>query len=551
MEDGGIADYKYISGFTEDNFISLTELDTVRENASFLLLGFDSDTDYQIFSVGTFSGEELENLRQCKDKQDYIVTVRSRSLYDVDIAVKDSDKILALVQKSGQDRYVVAFAVKGSRNIFPSVDIKTMAVYSDWFMEERGLTDEFYGDAILYAQEVYDRDNRLLTPVRVEYPSSDTYSSSGLHSSSVLAHSSSNAQSSSSVKSSSATQSSSTNTSPSSKAQSSSANTVPSSQTQSAVTSQAETFYPSPSSIPAVTPPLNNTPRPAETPAPSAEPAPQPTPAEEILTVTMNGQVVSGPASQILSQIVAIEMSSSWNREALKAQAVATHTYLEYQYSNGVAAPSVSGRTSPNQKVIDAVSQVSDLVMTVGGRAVYTPYTASVAGRTNPASQVWGTAHSHLVSVESKYDCMTSGYEKVYTIPAQEMKEILDSRIGTNLDLENAENWFEIVDYTDGGYVRRMSVDGVRTYTAASGNTRNITGWYFASDILRDAGRPLRSAAFTIAYSDGNFIIVTQGYGHGVGLSQWGAQMYASQEGWAYDQILTHYYTGVSIQKWK
>ena len=265
----------------------------------------------------------------------------------------------------------------------------------------------------------------------------------------------------------------------------------------------------------------------------------------------MNGQVVSGPAAQILSQIVAIEMTSSWNPEALKAQAVATHTYLKYQYSNGVSAPAVAGRTNPSRKVVDAVSQVSDLIMTVGGRAVYTPYCASAAGRTNPASQVWGTAHSHLVSVESKYDYLSSGYEKTYTIPAEEMKEILDDRIGTDLDLEKADEWFEIIDYTDGGYVRRMSVDGVKTYISQSGNTRNITGNWFATDILADAGRPLRSAAFTISYKDGNFIIVTKGYGHGVGMSQWGAQLYAQHEGWNYEKILKHYYTGVTIQSVK
>ena len=263
----------------------------------------------------------------------------------------------------------------------------------------------------------------------------------------------------------------------------------------------------------------------------------------------MNGQVVSGPASQILSQIVAIEMTSSWDSEALKAQAIATHTYLEYQYNSGVSAPAVSGRTIPSQAVVNAVSQVSDLVMTVGGRPVYTPYFASCAGSTNSAAHTWGTAHSHLQPVTSKYDYLSSGYEKVYTISAETMKSILDARIGTDLDLEKAGEWFTITSYTDGGYVRHMSIDGVTTYVSQSGNTRNITGNWFATDILADAGYALRSHAFTISYADGNFTIVTKGYGHGVGMSQWGAQLYAQNEGWSYSQILTHYYTGVSIQK--
>ena len=158
-----------------------------------------------------------------------------------------------------------------------------------------------------------------------------------------------------------------------------------------------------------------------------------------MLTVTMNGQVVTGTATQILSQIVAIEMTHSWNPEALKAQAIAAHTYLEYQYRSGVKAPEVAGRTSPNQKVVNAVSQVADQIMTVGGVAVYTPYFASCAGYTNPAGQTWGTHHSHLVTVESKYDYLSTGYEKVYTISAETMKSILDERIGTDLDLEKAK----------------------------------------------------------------------------------------------------------------
>lgn len=267
------------------------------------------------------------------------------------------------------------------------------------------------------------------------------------------------------------------------------------------------------------------------------------------MTVTMNGSVVSGPATQILSQIVAIEMSSSWQPEALKAQAIATHTYLEYEYARGVAAPAVSGRSNPSRAVVNAVSQVSDLIMTVGGRAVYTPYCASVAGYTNPPSQVWGTSHSHLQTVESKYDYLSTGYEKTYTIPLSQMKEILEDRLNITLDEEDAANWFSVVDYTDGGYVRRMKIGSATTYIAESGNVRNITGYWFGTDILADAGIPLRSAAFTISYADGNFTIVTKGYGHGVGMSQWGAQLYAQYEGWSYSQILTHYYTGVTIQK--
>ena len=549
---GYIPEYSYISGFDRDNIFDFTDLDSVRQNSSFILFDGDNYTTYQIFAAGTFSAQDIADLKNLQNKQDYIVHVRARSLYDVDVVVKETDGMTVLVQQLADDRYILAFAIPSTANVYPSVDTKTLTIYADWFMNEMGLSDRQNIDALLYAQEVFDRDN--WNSLSLEEMLTTSHISGVIITSDML-----NPQSSSKITSSSG-KTSSTQSALSSEPQSSSSQFSSSKPVSSAVSSQQSSVASSAvssqvSSVvqPTATPQpeVTATPRPVETitPQPVVTPAPTPEITEEILTVTMNGQVVSGPASQILSQIVAIEMSSSWNPEALKAQAIATHTYLEYQYNNGVSAPAVSGRTSPSRKVVNAVSQVSDFVMTVGGRAVYSPYFASAAGFTNPAGQTWGTHHSHLVTVESKYDYQSSGYEKVYTISAETMKSILDARIGTDLDLEKAGEWFTILSYTDGGYVRHMSIDGVTTYVSQSGNTRSITGNWFATDILADAGYALRSHAFTITYADGNFTIVTKGYGPGVGMSQWGAQLYAQNEGWSYSQILTHYYTGVSIQK--
>ncbi len=554
---GAIYGYRYIQGFTEDNFIDFTNLETARNNSGFMLFT-DKCTDYQVFAVGTFSSRELEELKGIANKQEYIVQVRARSLFDVDVMVRDDDEIIALVQQLEGDKFIVSFAVKGNRSIFPSVDIKTAAVYSDWYMQENDLTDELFRDAVLYAQEIYDRDNWLSQPVIVEDPYAATPTPSVTPKEETKPTASPTSETISTATPKPTVVQLPTAMPVITAKPMATPEPIPTTETTATptVTPVADTTQrPQPTAIPTpiVTPNPTSIPVTEATPPHEITPTPTPVPdnGEEILTVTMNGQVVSGPASQILSQIVAIEMTWNWNPQALKAQAIAAHTYLEYQYSRGVTAPAVAGRTSPNQKVIDSVTTVADLVMTVSGHAVYTPYTASAAGRTNPASQVWGTHHSHLVSVESKYDYQSTGYEKVYTISAEEMKSILDARIGTDLNLEKAAEWFTVVDYTDGGYVRRMDIDGVRTYTSRSGNTRNITGWYFASDILADAGYKLRSAAFDIAYADGNFTITTRSYGHGVGMSQWGAQLYAQNEGWNYEQILKHYYTGVDIVSWK
>ena len=525
-----LSGYVFLNGMDEENSFDLTELDRVRKNSSFLMFDEEKSSNYQIFAVSTFSGQDLEELMNIRDKQEFIVQIRARSLFDIDTVVTDRNDILALTKQLDGDRYVVAFAVPGSNSMIPSVDVKTTTLYSDWYMEEKGVTNEFAADALLYAQEIYDRDNwyvsmEALTKEDEQSSSSDASSGSSGSSSSTVSQSL-NSLGSSQASSSSASTSSQSSVS---SAGSGSSAHQSSRSSQSSQSSQSTSRSGSRRSTSMVVTIEDDD--------------------EEILTVTMNGQVVSGPASQILAQIVAVEMTSTWHPEAIKAQAIATHSYLEFQYRRGVTAPAVSGRSGPSHNIVNNVATVSDLIMTYNGRPINASYTASVAGRTNPSSQVWGTNYPYLQSVESKYDYMTSGYEKVYTVSAERMKEILESRINVQLDIEDAANWFSVIDYTDGGYVRRMKVGNATTYTGSNGNTRSITGYYFASDIMASADMPLRSAAFDIEYENGTFTITTRGYGHGVGLSQWGAEMYARQEGWTYDQILRHYYTGVTITK--
>ncbi|MBR6518769.1 MAG: SpoIID/LytB domain-containing protein, partial [Oscillospiraceae bacterium] len=242
--------------------------------------------------------------------------------------------------------------------------------------------------------------------------------------------------------------------------------------------------------------------------------------------------------------VVAKEMTYTWNPEALKAQAVATHTYLRYQYASGNSAPAVSGRTTPYASVTAAVNEVADKIMTINGKAVYTPYFASSAGRTNSSAEVWGGHYSHLVSVESEYDHLANGYEGKVKISLEDMEKIIE-KIGIEPE-GDPEDWFEILNYTSGGYVNEMKICGEKKY-----NGKTITGRRMREDILK--GKGMRSAAFEIDYDadDEEFTFTTYGYGHGAGMSQWGAQLYALNEGWSYKQILTHYYTGVTIQSIK
>jgi len=257
--------------------------------------------------------------------------------------------------------------------------------------------------------------------------------------------------------------------------------------------------------------------------------------------------VVTGPAEEILAKIVSREMTGTWDADALKAQAIASHTYLVYQYNHGNSAPAVSFK-SVYPQVAAAVSEVADLIMTVNGQAAYTPYFASSAGRTNSSAEVWGGHYSHLVSVESKYDYQASGYKGTVTVSKDKMEQIIRDVIGVEPSGDPSE-WIKVLDKTSGGYNNNMSVCGATTYYNRSlKKTSNITGRWMREDILKGAGSGnLRSAAFDIAFDGSNFVFTTYGYGHGAGMSQWGAQLYAANEGWSYEQILKHYYQGVTI----
>lgn len=271
-------------------------------------------------------------------------------------------------------------------------------------------------------------------------------------------------------------------------------------------------------------------------------------PVDEILKVTINGAYTEMKASEILPLVVSYEMSSSFDVEALKAQAVATHTFIKYYNLRG-SAPSVGTRNPDSAgKIKNAVMQVVDKVICYNNSPIFAPYFAISAGRTNSALDVWGGAYPYLVSRESKYDYLAPNYKVTNTYSESEIKTAIESKINVTLS-GNPENWMSILSKTSGNYVGNMNVGGATTYYCSPlKKTSNITGRWIREDILKVSGKTaLRSASFDISYSNSTFSITTYGYGHGVGMSQLGANLYAQHEGWSYDRILKHYYYGTEI----
>ena len=265
--------------------------------------------------------------------------------------------------------------------------------------------------------------------------------------------------------------------------------------------------------------------------------------ANQLLKVRVNGINVIDTAYNIVCQIVANEMNNSCPDEALKAQAVAAHTFVVF-HNNMNWVPDVGFRT-PNDRIKRLVKEVIEEMVYYNGKPIYAAYFSMSAGYTNTAGEIWGGAnYPYTQMVESKYDYLVKNYEVEKKYTYQYVRDIIKERLGIHLS-GDPTYWFEVVQKTNAGYNSLVSVGGQTTYTKSDGTTAKITG-----TLLRGIFG-LRSNHFEIVYnnSDGQtFKITTRGYGHGVGMSQYGAIQYANIEGWTYKQILTHYYTGVEVR---
>ncbi len=253
------------------------------------------------------------------------------------------------------------------------------------------------------------------------------------------------------------------------------------------------------------------------------------------------GRYVTDNAFDIVCQVTFAEVGTSMEDAVIKAQAVAVYTYIKYYESKGEYA-SVPLKSGVPDEIIECVEAVDGLAMYYDGEYILAVYCAATAGVTCSSESVWGGDREYLQSVVSEYDFLdTDNYGRVTTYTAEELKKKIESK--TNITLsDNCENWIQILTYTDGGYVGNIAIDG-NTTAKVSGTERTLTAYVFRTYILN-----IRSTCFTVSYSNGVFTFVTYGYGHGVGMSQEGANLYAIYEGYTFDQILHHYYTGITIK---
>lgn len=252
----------------------------------------------------------------------------------------------------------------------------------------------------------------------------------------------------------------------------------------------------------------------------------------EVFTAKYGGSVHTDDAFDLVCRIVNNEISTSFSDEAIKAQAVAAYSYVKYHNVNGLT-PTVLVKGDPPQRIVDLVSSVWGKCCYYNGKVAQTVYMASSSGYTASSVNVWGGSLPYLVSVECPFDADGDpNYGKQTKFSESEIRSSLERYLGITLS-DNPESWLTVTGHIDGNYVSTVDVDGQVT----------ITGRKLRESVL---SYNLKSASFDISYSDGYFIFTTYGWGHGVGMSQNGAN-YLAKLGYSYDQILKYYYTGIDV----
>lgn len=266
---------------------------------------------------------------------------------------------------------------------------------------------------------------------------------------------------------------------------------------------------------------------------PSSSEAPPPTSEGKTLRVSVGGRTIEDTAFNILCGVVQSEMGGSMHTEALKAQAVAAYSYISYENSIG-RTPSVGLRESVSTSTRNAVNAVLGQAVHFNGSIAYTTYHATSAGMTNSSRDVWGGSFPYLIPVDSSVDQNVSKYSVTNEFSSQHIADRAKSSLGITLS-GDPSTWLEVISLNDSGYVSQIRV----------GST-TITGRSFREQVMAFA---LRSHSFDVDFdsASGKFSITTRGYGHGVGMSQTGANEYA-KKGWSYKEILEHYFPGTSVK---
>ena len=265
-----------------------------------------------------------------------------------------------------------------------------------------------------------------------------------------------------------------------------------------------------------------------------------------------SGNVTEMKSEDYIFGVVAAEMPALYNEEALKAQSVAAYTYACYKRAENsqksydistdhtvdqsyISESAVRERWGDKadeyaEKIKKAIRDTSGYMITCKGAPILAVYHAISTGKTESAKNVWGGDYSYLKPVDSSGDLLSPNYASTVSLTAEETASKLSEICEVSGE---AANYFGKSEKTESGNVKEISVCGK---TVKGARIRSLLN--------------LRSDAFDVKYEDGKFTFTVRGYGHGVGMSQYGAD-YMAKQGSDFKEILTHYYTDCTVERVK
>ena len=259
------------------------------------------------------------------------------------------------------------------------------------------------------------------------------------------------------------------------------------------------------------------------------------------------GVIERVPIEQYVVGVVSGEVPITFEDEALKAQAVAARTYVMYQIEQNIkndydVVDTVDKQVYQSENDLkekwgdqykDNISKIRKVVLETSGeylsyddKVIEAFFFSTSVGYTENSEEIFVQSLPYLRSVDSHWDSISPVYNDSIEMAKIEFFNLLE------IDYQDSIN-VQVLDTTSTGRLKKLKI-----------NNYSFTGKEVCSKLK------LRSTYFNIIDNNENVKIETKGFGHGVGMSQYGAQGMAI-EGYKYDEILKHYYTGVQIEKYK
>lgn len=248
-----------------------------------------------------------------------------------------------------------------------------------------------------------------------------------------------------------------------------------------------------------------------------------------MVKVLHKNKILTLPIEDYVARVLAGEVSESWPMEALKAQAIAARTFAvrkmkqranaPYHLQNSVMDQVFKKKTK--KKFQDATLSTEGMVLSDGKTLVEASFHSTCGGHTTDSQNVWGGRHQHLTGVRCPYCQVSPTYNWTFRIPVGE----LEKKLGTKV------NELKVINRSSDGRAKNVEVRGENTIQMSGHKLRAAIGQMKLKSTLIE----------NIVVEGANVTFTGHGFGHGVGMCQYGA-LGMAKKGFDAEQILKFYY---------